>query len=181
MTVVLVAGDANLQPLVSKIKLLPMARTTFIGAANAANRGAQLTTGIDQYAAIDGSLVRSTAALGNLSDDGNLLRSISALVATMEVKERTSRTHALLSYVFAAKEFPPGSFKYFVELLTEEKVYAQALETNASDSQFQRVRDFAKRASRASTLAMQKDALETTEDAGFKTAADDWYRVQAEM
>ena len=163
-----------------QIKLVSAARQMFIGASKSEQQEVALTAGIDEYAAIDASLVRSMAALANLSDDGKLLRSISALVATMELKERTSRTHALLFYVFAGKEFPPGSFKYFVELLTEEKVYAQALETSASDSQFQRVRDFAKRASRAAALAMQKDALETTEDAGFRTSADEWYRVQAE-
>src|SRR5260221_5118906 len=55
----------------------------------------------DRYEAADRSLISATAALAQLSDDGEMMRAISALVSTMEIKERSSQEHALLSFVFA--------------------------------------------------------------------------------
>ena len=59
------------------------------------------------YDTATSSLVSATAALAQLSDDGELLRGISSLVALSQLAERASRVHALLSYVFATGEFPP--------------------------------------------------------------------------
>jgi len=77
------------------------------------------------------ALLSATAALTELSDDGELLRSISSLVALAELSERASREHALLSYVFAAGDFPPGAFKTLVTLTTERGVYSDAFRSNA--------------------------------------------------
>ena len=87
---------------------------------------------LNLYGATDDALVSATAALTELSDDGELLRSISSLVALSQLTERASREHALLSYVFAAREFPPGAFKTLVSLTTEEGVYADAFRASAS-------------------------------------------------
>src|SRR5690606_37721174 len=73
-------------------------------------------------------LISATAALAQIGDDGELMRAISALVSLLEVKERASQEHALLSYVFSASSFPPGSYKEFVTLITEEQDYINVLE-----------------------------------------------------
>lgn len=81
------------------------------------------------------ALIRATAALTELSDDGELLRSISSLVALGQLSERASREHALLSFVFAVGEFPPGAFKELVTLTTERGVYAAAFRSSARGDQ----------------------------------------------
>ena len=47
----------------------------------------------------------ATAALTELSDDGAMLRNISAIVALLELEERSSTEHAIVGYA-AARAFP---------------------------------------------------------------------------
>src|SRR5262249_11907678 len=87
------------------------------------------------YGVATGSLISATAALSELSDDGELLRRITALVAVLELRERGSREHAVLDYVFAFGRFPPGSYRDLVTLLTEAATYEGVLKTSATSDQ----------------------------------------------
>ena len=58
-----------------------------------------------------GALIRAVAGLTDLSDDGELLRSINSLVSLLQLEERMSRAHALLAHVFALGEFPPAAIR----------------------------------------------------------------------
>ena len=110
-----------------QLKELPEERKAALGGDH------DFSAWFDRYETADRSLISATAALAQLSDDGELMRAIAALVSTMEIKERSSQEHALLSYVFAANEFPPGTFKQLVTLTTQEADYVSVLEVNASD------------------------------------------------
>jgi hypothetical protein len=81
---------------------------------------------------ITNSLIAATSVLSQQTKDGEVMLSISRLVSTMHVSERISREHALLSHVFGKKEFPPGTFRLLVTLLTEEEVYASSFRASAS-------------------------------------------------
>lgn len=85
------------------------------------------------YGAASGALVSATAALSELSDDGTMLRNISALVALLELEERASIEQAIVGYAAARGEFPPGAYKSLVTATSEEEVYDQAFRTSASD------------------------------------------------
>jgi serine phosphatase RsbU (regulator of sigma subunit)/phage-related protein len=124
------------------------------------------------------ALLRATAALTELSDDGELLRSISSLVALAELSERASREHALLSYVFAAGEFPPGAFKSLVTLTTERDVYAETFRGTAHGDE---ARQFA--AAEQTPMAVRARelhdlALAATSDE-FDVDAQAWFRAAA--
>jgi two-component system chemotaxis sensor kinase CheA len=129
------------------------------------------------YADINDSLISATAALTQLSDDGELLLSISRLVSAMQVIERSSREHALLAYVFGKNEFPPGTFRDFVTLLTEQEAYKASFRTFESDSEFQRFQRVLEGSNHAKIEAMRKAALEMTEQASGVDAKD-WLEVQ---
>jgi two-component system, chemotaxis family, sensor kinase CheA len=86
-----------------------------------------------KYGAASTGLVSATAALAELSDDGAMLRSTSAIVALLELEERSSSEHAIVGYAAARGEFPPGAFKALVTTTTEEHVYDMAFRTSASD------------------------------------------------
>jgi two-component system, chemotaxis family, sensor kinase CheA len=131
----------------------------------------------ERYQSADQSLISATAALAQLSDDGELMRAISALVSTMEIKERSSQEHALLSYVFAVGEFPPGTFKQFVTLTTQEADYVRVLEVNASDAIGRRFQDIWSGPERQRSAELRKIALETVEDA-LGVDPLEWDRVQ---
>ena len=88
---------------------------------------------LGQYGAASSALVSATAALSELSDDGTMLRNISALVALLELEERASIEQAIVGYAAARGEFPPGAYKALVTTTTEEDVYGQAFRTSASD------------------------------------------------
>lgn len=83
------------------------------------------------YSAPAESLIRATAALTELSDDGELLRLITSLVSGLELAERASAQHALLNYVFATREFPPGSYRTLVRLVSEEETHVGVLKTTS--------------------------------------------------
>ncbi len=133
----------------------------------------------ERYELADRSLISATAALAQLSDDGELMRAISALVATMEIKERSSQEHALLSYVFAISEFPPGTFKQLVTLTTQEADYVSVLEVNASDAVNRRFLSVWSGPTRQRSAELRKVALEAVDDQ-FGVDPLEWSRVQGE-
>ena len=124
-------------------------------------------------------LILAVGALNELTDDGELLRTISSLVAILELRERASGEHALLDYVFAAGEFPPGTFRGFVALLTEEATFVEVLRTDATADQFEAYQ-------RATTTPAAREALKLREVAQNVTEGDygvdasKWNRIQAE-
>lgn len=133
---------------------------------------------LEFFARANESLIRATAALTQLSDDKQLLLSIAGLVNAMQVVERNAREHALLNYVFGTQEFPPGAFRYFVTLLTEQEVYSESLRTWASEEEFTRLRA-ALRGPRADEVsAMRQIAVETTEGS-FGVDARTWFDAQS--
>jgi two-component system chemotaxis sensor kinase CheA len=109
------------------------------------------------------SLIGATAALTQLSNDKQLLLSIGSLVSAMQVIERNAREHALLNYVIGKQEFPPGTFRYLVTLLTEQEVYTESLHTWASDEEFARLKKALKGPMAEQIANMRQLALETTE------------------
>ena len=137
------------------------------------------TAWFERYEATDRSLISATAALAQLSDDGELMRAISALVSTMEIKERSSQEHALLSFVFAINEFPPGTFTQFVTLTTQEADYVRVLEVNASDNVTKRFRGIWSGPEQARSAALRKVALDAVDDQ-FGIDPLEWYAVQGQ-
>jgi two-component system, chemotaxis family, sensor kinase CheA len=137
------------------------------------------TVWFDRYEATDRSLISATAALAQLSDDGELMRAISALVSTMEIKERSSQEHALLSYVFAVSEFPPGTFKQLVTLTTQEADYVRVLQVNASDHVTRRFTSIWSGTEQERSAALRKVALDAVDDQ-FGVDPLEWYRIQGQ-
>lgn len=130
------------------------------------------------YGDTNNELINASAALTQLSDDGELLRALSTLVATMQVKERSSREHAVLNNAFAHHEFAPGLYRYFVTLVTEESVYMASLKSLASDEQSRLFEHALQGPLVEKAGAMRKKALETTDDE-FGIEASEWDQTQA--
>lgn len=139
--------------------------------------GTSLSALTDFYAQPSRRLIRSSAALSELTDDGEVLRSIAALVAVLELEERASAEHALLSYVYATGDYPPGSFRDMMTLITEEQTFVEVLRTNASTTQFseyeQRMQD--PRCKAADDL--RRAAVESI-DGDLEHHADAWFSAQ---
>jgi two-component system chemotaxis sensor kinase CheA len=131
---------------------------------------------LSKYGAASSGLVSATAALTELSDDGAMLRSISAIVALLELEERSSTEHAIVGYAAAKGEFPPGAFKALVTTTTEEHVYDQAFRMNASDDVR---RSFESARNRGQSAEELLDAvLKSTEDTVSLDSAA-WNKSQA--
>lgn len=123
-------------------------------------------------------LIRASAALSELSDDGEVLRGIAALVAVLEIQERASAQHAQLAFVYATADFPPGSFRDLVTLITEEQTFVEVLRTNASTGQFS---EYQRRMHDARVTAadqLRKAAMESADDDLVKNDHD-WFTEQA--
>jgi serine phosphatase RsbU (regulator of sigma subunit) len=119
---------------------------------------------LDQYGRANRQLIDATAALTDLTDDGDLLRGLTSLVSVLEVTERASREHALLAHVFARGEFPPGSYRDLVTLVTEEATYSAVLGTTASTETFRLYQGNLTGDAVQRTLTMRRAALETSEE-----------------
>lgn len=142
-------------------------------------RGEQeLTALLLAYKRASRSLISATAALSQLSDDGELMRAISALVGVLEIKERASQEHAVLAHVFAANTFPPGLYKELVTLITEEADYMSALELQATDAVAKRFHLEQKRPEYARAAELRNIALNTL-DENFDVDSSEWSRVQS--
>ncbi len=129
-----------------------------------ANGSAPIDEILEFYGSIDESLIAATAALAQLSDDGQILRSIAALVAIAEFAERVSAEHALLANVATRKQFAPGMFKQLVTLGTEQATYRKVFRANAPDALVQSLDDGRKSASVRAALAMRDRMMATTDD-----------------
>jgi len=122
------------------------------------------------------AFVRAIAGLTDLSDDGELLRSITSLVSLLQLEERMSREHALLSHVFAQGEFPPGSYRDFVSLISELSIYEDVFRTTAAvEHQQSYERAMATTATRR-LLELRRTALETTEE-DLTISPAEWFEL----
>jgi two-component system, chemotaxis family, sensor kinase CheA len=139
-----------------------------------ANNDVPIEDVLAYYGGTDDALIRATGALTQLSDDGELLRPIWSLVAMAELTERGAREHALLSYVFSSTQFPPGSFKTFVTLMTEEHVYEDAFVSTGADAEVRRFKTGQDADGAKAVLAMRNRAVQTTDEV-LHFDANEWF------
>lgn len=132
---------------------------------------------LEYYEAADLALISATAALSQLADDGELMRAISALVIVLQIKERASQEHALLSHVFAINEFPAGTYKELVTLTTEETDYINMLQVAATDSVNEQLKRTSQRPEFVRAAELRKVSLDTMDD-DFHTTPEEWSLVQ---
>ncbi len=130
---------------------------------------------VSGYGAASAGLLGATAALAELSDDGTLLRNISALGALLDLEERSSLAHAIVAYAAARGEFPPGAFKSLITTTTEEDLYDHAFRTSASDDVRKQFEDA--RARGQDARALLDALLKSTEDT-VSLEAPAWDRAQ---
>lgn len=142
-------------------------------------RQLELSKTSDRYERPIRALTEGIAALSELTDNGELLRLTTSLVSVLQFKERASQEHALLAYVFELGSFPPGSYRAFVTLTTEEAVYLDAFRTTASSEQVQLYQRAMTKEVTERTKRIRTIALESTED-GFAVDPDEWFRAQQE-
>lgn len=137
-----------------------------------------ITQLVGYYGEINDNLIRATSALSSLTDDGELLRNIAALVRVMQVKERASQERALLANVFAMDEFAPGAYKQLVTLTTQSEVYVNGLRAEAKEEHIHAYDAQLQAPDTVAALAMREKALKTI-DESLDVDADEWFRVQA--
>lgn len=129
--------------------------------------------------AICTNLVGATAALSGLSNDGEMLRNISALVTVLELKERASQERALLGYVFAKSEYPPGGYKVLVNLVTEQEVFDKVLRQATSEDLVTLYEGQLQGPGIERAKALRETALNTMDD-NFGVDAQEWMKFQGE-
>ena len=136
-----------------------------------------LSSALELYGTTDDALIDATAALRDLSKDGDMLQGLSSLVAIMQVQECESREHAVLSHTFARGEFAPGLYRSLVTLVTEQGVYAASLLSFSTADQAEAYRKVVESPGSRAAGQMLKQALEATED-NLDVAAAEWFTTQ---
>jgi len=87
---------------------------------------------LDHYGRAIRLLTDTVAGLAELTNDGELLRTLNALVALLEFEASASAEHALLAHVLAVGDFPPGSYRKLVTVVTEQELYQDVFSTVAT-------------------------------------------------
>jgi serine phosphatase RsbU (regulator of sigma subunit) len=128
----------------------------------------------DLYKGATQAFIRAIAGLTDLSDDGELLRSITSLVSLLQLEERVSEEHALLAHVFALGEFPPGSYRDLVSIISEQDIYADVFRTTASVEHQASYGRTTTTSEATRLLALRRTALETTED-DLTVSPSEWF------
>ena len=137
---------------------------------------ANLAEILDQYGVVTRALVKATAALTDLSDDGQFLRLITSLVALLDLDERASEEHALLAHVFAMGEFPPGSYRRLVTLVSEQETYGSVFRTLAAVEHQQMYGALQGESAFRESERLRKLALEST-DEQLSVDAEEYFAV----
>lgn len=143
------------------------------------SREVNVATALRPIDAICADLVGATAALSGLSNDGEMLRNISALVTVLELKERASQERALLGYVFAKREYPPGGYKVLVNLVTEQEVFEKVFEQATSDDLVSLYKGQLQGPGIERAKALRETALNTMDD-NFGVEPAEWSKSQGE-
>lgn len=126
------------------------------------------------------AFVRAIAGLTDLSDDGELLRSITSLVSLLQLEERMSREHALLAHVFAQAEFPPGTYRDLVAVISEQEIYADVFRTTAAVEHRKSYERLLGTVATRRLLELRRTALETTED-DLNVNPSEWFALGREQ
>lgn len=109
-------------------------------------------------------LMGTVAGLAELTNDGELLRSLNALVAILELEASASTEHALLAHVLAAGEFPPGSYRNLVTLIAEQELYQDVFSTVATFEAKRLFDEFMQPKHREPVVAMRKKLMAAADD-----------------
>ncbi len=142
-----------------------------------AAKGATLQEVLEVFDAPVSALTAANAALGDLSEDVSLLRLITATTALLDFGARAGEEHTLLTYVFSAAEFPPGSYRKLVTLLTEEETFHSVIATNATAEQLAKVDSALQGPSASTALGLRQAALDSA-DEELKGDANEWFAAQ---
>jgi two-component system chemotaxis sensor kinase CheA len=138
---------------------------------------ASLNSVLELYGNTNDALIDATAALRGLSEDGDMVKGLTSLVAIMQVQECESREHAVVSHAFARGEFPPGLYRYLVTLVTEQGVHAAFLQSFATTDQTESFRRVLQSPGSLRASQMLDRALDVTEG-NFNVDAGDWFAIQ---
>jgi serine phosphatase RsbU (regulator of sigma subunit) len=122
------------------------------------------------------SLIRATSGLTDLSDDGELLRLLSALCLALELEERMSEEHALLANVFTERRFPPGSYRKLVTVISEQEIYASVYRTLSTLQAVRLMDGVIGGPAVERAKALRKVALQTAEE-DFNVDPEEWFAL----
>ncbi len=129
------------------------------------------------YQAAIRALIGATAALAQLTDDGEILRNVNASVAMLELKERASERQAWISHVLTLRDFPAGSYKALVTLRSEEQTFDDVFRLSAPRKVLTRASADPKRPEYTSATSLEEQVLAAL-DNEFPVEEPVWFAAQ---
>jgi serine phosphatase RsbU (regulator of sigma subunit) len=132
---------------------------------------------MSSYQAAIRALIGATAALAQLTEDGEILRNVNASVAMLELKERASARQAWISHVLTLRDFPAGSYKALVTLRSEEQTFDDVFRLSAPRKVLTRASANPKRAEYTSATSLEEQVLAAI-DNEFPIEEPAWFAAQ---
>src|SRR5688572_8749171 len=145
--------------------------------ARAKDGAASMDDVMSSYQAAIRALIGATAALAQLTEDGEILRNVNASVAMLELKERASARQAWISHVLTLRDFPAGSYKALVTLRSEEQTFDDVFRLSAPRKVLTRASANPKRAEYTSATSLEEQVLAAI-DNEFPIEEPAWFAAQ---
>ncbi len=135
-----------------------------------------LPDAIGYYSSLNGKLLSVTADIARLAADGHTANQLQAYYNFLQGKERAGIERAVLSNAFVQNRFSPGSFRRFVELVTEQNAYLD----NFAKAAIPEHRQFYNRSmadgSVQAVVNMRRSAFDKAATGGFAIEASEWFK-----
>ncbi len=133
---------------------------------------------IGYYTALNASLLGVISELPKLTDDGMMVRAITAYVNFLLGKERAGIERAVLANTFAADRFGTGMFNRFAELVAAQNTYADVFRRIAAQEDIEFFEQTMRSPFVDEVERMRKIAFEQAVEGGFGVDATHWFRQQ---
>ena len=132
---------------------------------------------ISFYTSINTDLLDSIVMSTKATDQGVVVRQLSAYANFLQGKERAGIERAVLSNTFAQNRFGSGMHQKFSSLVTQQKTYISAFESLASENQKTFFHDKLNHASVSNVESMRQTAFQNAAIGSFGIDAGTWFRA----
>jgi len=133
---------------------------------------------IGYYTRLNAAMLSVISELTKLTDDGEMVRAITAYVNFLLGKERAGIERAVLANTFAADRFGAGMFNRFAELVAAQKTYDAVFKSISVEADIAFYEEIMRDPFVNEVERMRKIAFDRAGEGGFGVDATYWFNQQ---
>jgi len=135
---------------------------------------------VSYYTMSIGKLLNIPIQTSTLSSNSQIARLASAYSALLLAKERAGQERAILTGVFVADKFTPGSFARFLSNAAEQETYANVFNSYALNEQKEFYKNKVSGKAVDEVATIKNNAIEKAHESSLGTDSSHWFKVMTE-